>query len=167
VLHKTDDETPISNIKLGIERFQASPLYSDERLVYRDTPYEGKYYHYHRWITSPEDMVTDKTIEQLNASNLFNQVGPFPKFSNVDYVLSGTVKALEEWDEGDQWYARVQIAFELFDRNTRESVWNKTIEKRNPVLKRSPAEVIKGINLSVQQCIDELLIQLKSVLVSR
>jgi len=61
----------------------------------------------------------------------------------------------------------VQIAFELFDRNTRQGVWNKTIEKRNPVLKRSPAEVIKGINLSVQQCIDELSTQLKSVLVSR
>jgi ABC-type uncharacterized transport system auxiliary subunit len=167
VLHKTNDEAPISNIKLGLERFQAAPLYSDERLVYRDTPYEGKYYHYHRWITSPEDMVTDKTIEQLNASNLFNLVVPFPKFSNVDYVLSGTVKALEEWDEGDQWYARVQIAFELFDRNTRQGVWNKTIEKRNPVLKRSPAEVIKGINLSVQQCIDDLSTQLKSVLVSR
>ncbi|HEX9975342.1 MAG TPA: ABC-type transport auxiliary lipoprotein family protein [bacterium] len=167
IFPKNNNGEPILNVSLGIERFQATALFSDERLVYRDTPYEGKYYHYHRWITSPEDMMTDKAIEQLNASNLFSEVVPFPKFSNVDYVLSGTIKALEEWDEGDQWFARVQIAFELFDRNTRQGVWNKTIEKRNPVLKRSPAEVIKGINLSVQQCIDELSIQLKSLLSSR
>lgn len=167
ILHNNDTGAPVFNINLGIERFQATPLASDERLVYRDSPYEGKYYHYHRWITSPEEMVTEKAIDQLDASNLFNRVVPFPKFSNVEYILMGTIKALEEWDEGDQWYARVQIAFELFDRNTEQSVWKQIIEKKNPVSKKSPNEVIKGINLGVQQSIDALSVQLKTFLAAR
>jgi len=167
ISHDNAKGTPVFQIALGVERFQTTPLYSDKRLVYRDTPYEGKYYHYHRWITSPEDMITEKAIEQLHASNIFNQVVPFPKFSNVDYILSGTIKGLEEWDEEDQWYARVQITFELIDRTTRQNVWKQTIEKKNLVVKRNPFEVIKGINLSVQQCIDELSAQLNSFLTSR
>ena len=122
-------------------------------MVYRDSFYEGKYYHYHRWIASPEEMITGKVIEQLNASNLFEQVVAFPKFSQVEYVLQGTIKMLEEWDEGEKWYARVQISFELKKNTTNQIVWQKPIEKKNIVSHKSPVQVVTGINLGVQQCI--------------
>lgn len=156
IVKKSDKSEPVYHIVLGIERFEAAPLYKEERLVYRDSPYEGKYYHYHRWIISPEEMITNKVIEQLRATNLFEQVVPFPKFSQVDYILSGTIKALEEWDEEDQWYARVTLAFELIHRKSNQIVWQETIEKRNQVSKKSPVEVVKGINLSVEQCIQDV-----------
>lgn len=156
VIPAANKSAPVYPITLGVERFQAMPLYEEERLVYRDSPYEGKYYHYHRWITSPEVMITDKVTEQLAASNLFQQVISFPKFSQVDYVLHGTIKALEEWDEGNQWYARVQIAFELVDQKTRQIIWQRTIEEKNLVTQKIPAEIVKGINLGVQQCIVEV-----------
>jgi len=153
---QSEQSKPVHQIVLGVARFEAAPLYKEEKLVYRDSPYEGKYYHYHRWIASPEQMITDKVIEQLRVSNLFEQVVAFPRHSQVDYLLQGTIKALEEWDEGDQWYARVQIAFELIARATNEIVWQTTIEKKNVALHKSPAEIVKGINLAVQQCIAEL-----------
>ena len=156
VSKKSSKNEPAHRIILGIERFEAMPLYKEERLVYRNSPYEGKYYHYHRWIVSPEEMITNKVIEQLRATDLIEQVVPFPKFSQVDYVLSGTIKALEEWDEEDQWYARVQLAFELIYRQSNQIVWQETIEKRNQVSKKSPVEVVKGINLSVEQCIQDV-----------
>jgi ABC-type uncharacterized transport system auxiliary subunit len=140
-------------ITLGVERFDAAPLYEDERLVYRDSPYEGKYYHYHRWISSPEELITEKVIEQLNASHLFHQVVAFPKISQVDFVLQGSIKALEEWDENDRWFARVKLSFDLIDRNTGQVAWRKTFEQQNPVAQKTPAEVVKGINIAVQQII--------------
>jgi len=152
----SDKSEPVHHIVLGIERFEAAPLYKEERLVYRDSQYEGKYYHYHRWIVNPEEMITEKVIEQLRASNLFEQVVSFPKHSQVDFILHGTIKAIEEWDEGDQWYARVQIAFELVSKIKSQIIWQKTIEKKNIVPHKSPAEVVKGINMSVQQCIIEI-----------
>ncbi len=153
---KSDISKPVHQIVLGVARFEAALLYKEERLVYRDSPYEGKYYHYHRWITSPEQMIKEQVIEQLKASNLFEQVRAFPKYSPVDFVLQGTIKALEEWDESDQWYARVQIAFELVSATENHIIWQKTIEKKNRVPHKSPAEVVKGINLGVQQCITEV-----------
>jgi ABC-type uncharacterized transport system auxiliary subunit len=153
---ESNKREPVYHIELGVEKFEAAPLYQEERLVYRDSPYEGKYYHYHRWIASPEQMITEKVIEQLRASNLFEQVVSFPKYSQVDFVLHGTIKAFEEWDEGDKWYARVQISYELIKNAANQIVWQKTIEKKNIVPHKSPAEVVKGINRGVQQCVAEI-----------
>lgn len=152
---KNNEAEAVHQIVLGVARFEAAPLYQEERLVYRDSPYEGKYYHYHRWIASPEQMITEKVIEQLRASNRFEQVVAFPKYSQVNYVLQGTIKALEEWDEGDQWYARVQITFEIMSKTDNQVIWQKTIEKKNRVSQKTPAEVVKGINQGVQQCVVE------------
>lgn len=154
------NHAPAHNITLGVMRFDAAPLYQEERLVYRDSPYEGKYYHYHRWVSQPAQMITDKTIEQLRAANLFALVVPFPKYSQIDYLLQGTIRALEEWDEGDQWYARVQIAFELTDRTSQQLTWHTVIEQKVPVQRKTPAEIIRGINSGVQQCLIELEKQL-------
>jgi len=160
---KSNKSEPVHKTILGVERFKANPLYKDERLVYRESQYEGKYYNYHRWITNPEELITNKVIEQLNASNLFEQVVAFPKYSHVDYVLHGIIKALEEWDEDDQWYAIVNIAFKLVDRKTNQIVWQNSIEKKNKVSKKNPPEVVKEINMGVKQCIEELQIILKSI----
>jgi ABC-type uncharacterized transport system auxiliary subunit len=153
---KSDMSQPAHQIVLGVARFEAAPLYKEERLVYRDSPYEGKYYHYHRWITSPEQMISEQAIEQLKASNLFEQVLAFPKYSQVDFILQGTIKALEEWDEGDQWYARVQIAFDLLSATENQIVWQKTVERKEKISHKTPAEVVKVINLDVQQCINDI-----------
>ncbi len=153
---------PTHPISLGVLRFDAAPLYQEERLVYRDSPYEGKYYHYHRWVSHPAQMITEKTIEYLRATNMFEQVVPFPKFSEVDYLLQGTIKALEEWDEGDQWYARVQIGFEVTDRKNQQLFWHGLIEKKVPAQTKTPGEIVRAINSAVQQCLSELELQLKA-----
>ena len=151
-----ENPNPIFDIVIGVTKFKAGPLYADGRLVYRENPYEGKYYHYHRWIAEPGKLVTDKTIEQLNAAKLFKQVVVFPRYTQCDYILNGNIKALEEWDETNKWFAKVKIAFELVDKKSNKLIWKKIIEKQNPVTKKSPFAVVTGINQSVKQCVEEL-----------
>ncbi|MDZ7263395.1 MAG: ABC-type transport auxiliary lipoprotein family protein [candidate division KSB1 bacterium] len=156
VTSQSDRVEVVRPVVIGVARLDAAPLYREERLVYRDSPYEGKYYHYHRWIASPGQMIADKLIEHLRASNRFAQVVAFPKYSRVDFVLQGIINALEEWDEDGQWYARVQLSFELMDSKTSELVWQKTLVQKNRVTEKQPAAVVAGINLGVQQCIETL-----------
>lgn len=162
ITQASGNQSPFHNITLGVMRFDAAPLYQEERLVYRDSPYEGKYYHYHRWVSQPAQMITDKTIEQLRAANLFALVVPFPKYSRIDYLLQGTIRALEEWDEGDQWYARVLIEFEVTDRKSQQLSWHTVIEQKVPVQKKTAAEIVQGINLGVERCLVELVKQLNA-----
>ena len=157
-----ENAQPIYNVILGVARFKADPLYDQTKLVYREAPYEGKYYH--RWITTPAEMVTDKVIEQLSHSDLFRNVLSFPRFTQVDFVLTGKIKAIEEWDQGNQWFARVRIRFELLDKTGSKLIWQTDIEKQNLVGKKTPADVVKCINNSVQQCVVDLQQKLKEVL---
>jgi len=152
------------SVTIGVEKFHAAPLLREERIVYRDAGYERKYYYYHRWITLPEEMVTEKVIEQLCAANLFKQVVAYPRFTGVDFVLQGTIKALEEWDEDGDWYARAQIAFSLVPRGSSHPVWQKTIEKKNKLARKTPAEVVNGVNQSVRQCVADLITELDAVI---
>ncbi|MFZ5519028.1 MAG: ABC-type transport auxiliary lipoprotein family protein [Candidatus Zhuqueibacterota bacterium] len=144
------------DVVLGVNRFKVHPLYDEARLVYRDSPYEGKYYHYHVWVTNPADMVTDKAVEHLAASGMFASVLELPQFSVVDYTMSGTILALEEWDEADQWFAHVKLAVELIDMKTETIIWQKMLERKNAVAKKTPLDVVKGLNLGIQQCFDEV-----------
>jgi len=157
-----ENSNPVYNIILGVTKFNVDPLYSDGRLVYRENPYEAKYYNYHRWITEPGKMVTDKTIDQLSASNLFKMVVLFPRISQCDYILIGNIKALEEWDEKKQWFANVKIDFKLLDKKSHKLIWKKTVEKQNPVIKKSPFEVVTGINECVRLCVEEIQQELNS-----
>ncbi|MBC8182806.1 membrane integrity-associated transporter subunit PqiC [candidate division KSB1 bacterium] len=159
-----ENTDPVHPVVLGVSKFSVEPLYSDTRLVYRENPYEGNYYFYHRWITNPGKMVTDKTIEQLAASNLVKQVVSFPQQTQCDFVLNGNIKALEEWDENNQWYAKVKIDFELVEKTSRKLIWKKTIEKQNPVMKKSPFEVVFGINQCVKLCVEDVQQALSKIL---
>jgi ABC-type uncharacterized transport system auxiliary subunit len=158
-----ENTNPIHQVVLGVAKFSVEPLYADTRLVYRENPYEGNYYFYHRWITDPGKMITDKTIEQLTASNLVKQVVSFPRQTHCDFILDGNIKALEEWDENKKWYAKVKIDFELFEKSTKKLIWKKTIEKKNPVNKKTPFELVTGINQCVKLCVKDVQQELKKI----
>ena len=158
-----NNSPPKYNVTLGVARFSADPLYAQERIVYRESHYEGKYYNYHQWVTPPAVMISDKIIEQLKTSNLFKHVVDFPRIAKVDYILRGTVKNIEEWDEGDQWFAKVKFDVELIDSRTQELVWQQTFSKKIPVAEKKPFEVVKGINSSVQECIGEVQQELNTI----
>ncbi len=156
-----ENVNPKYEIKLGVPKVSVDPVYNDGRLVYRDSHYEAKFYHYHRWVTDPGRMITDKLIEQLNSSAFFKQVVSYPMFTEVDYVLKVEVKELEEWDETGQWFANVKLHAQLVAKeNVRRIIWYKTFEKRNPVQNKTPLDVVKGLNVGIKQCIDEVKMEL-------
>ena len=146
---------PAIDAVLGVAKFKAEPLYENDRIVYRDNPYEGKFYHYHRWVTSPKDMVTDKVIEQLSAGGLFTQVVYFPHTTDIDYLLRGTIKAFEEWDEPETWQAHVKIHFELIRRTDSVLLWQDTLTQKTTVNNKTPLDVVRAISVSLQSVVDE------------
>ncbi len=156
ITQQSANSSPAFEISIGVAKFSVDPLYSDGRLVYRENPYEGNYYFYHRWITDPGKMITEKVIEQLNGSGLFSQVVPFPRFSQCEYILNGNVKAIEEWDEKNLWSAKVKIEYELSDNKTRDLLWRRIIEQQNPVSQKTPFDLVTAINTCVRQNVEEL-----------
>ncbi|NOZ61183.1 MAG: hypothetical protein GXO74_05840 [Calditrichaeota bacterium] len=151
--------TPKYDVSLEVTKFTAKPFYAGDRIVYRENLYEGKRYHYQRWAASPAELFTDKLVEQLRAANLFQQVINGYNYNKSDYRLSGEIEAIEEVDEGAQWFGRVKVAFALSDAN-RKLLWQKTFDKKTVVNKKAPLEIVKSINASAQACVYELIKEL-------
>jgi ABC-type uncharacterized transport system auxiliary subunit len=155
--------TPPSNrpvkypITISIENIRADEPYSDDRLIFRDSIYEIKFYHYHRWVTHPAKMITEKMVAQLKDSRLFQNVVRMPYHQSADYLLQGSVKALEEWDQGEQWFGRLELVFTLNELSTNKIIWEKEFTAQTPVTQRTPIGVVKALSTSLESCLNQLV----------
>ncbi len=150
-----DDHSPLP-FALGVEKFQSEMVYDDDRIIYRDSPFEIKYYYYRRWVAPPRHLVTEKVLSHLSESGLFEKVTAYPSMVNVKYVLSGRLLAFEEWDEQDKWFGKVTFKASLYEPATQRVVWSDTFAHQQPVAKKIPAAVVEAISLSLKQCLDDL-----------
>lgn len=150
-----DGHTPLP-FALGVEKFQSETIYDDDRIIYRDSPFEVKYYYYRRWVAPPRHLVTEKVLSHLSESGLFEKVTAYPSMVNVKYVLSGRLLAFEEWDEQDKWYGKVTFKASLYEPATQRVVWSATFAHQQSVAKKIPAAVVEAISRSLKQCLDDL-----------
>lgn len=150
-----DGHTPLP-FALGVEKFQSDVIYDDDRLIYRDSPYEVKYYFYRRWVAPPRHLLTDKVVGYLADSGLFEKVTAFPSSANVKYVLRGRLLGFEEWDEQNNWYGKVTFKVSLYEPSTQRVVWNGKFEHLQPVTKKIPAAVVEALSQSLKKCLDDL-----------
>lgn len=141
---------------LGVEKFQSEVIYDDDRIIYRDSPFEVKYYFYRRWVAPPRHLFTEKVVSYLADSRLFETVTTYPTPANVKYILSGRLLAFEEWDEQNNWFGKVAFTVSLQEPATRRVVWQGKFEHLQPVAKKIPSAVVEALSLSTKTCLDKL-----------
>jgi len=150
-----DDRAPLP-FALGVQKFESEVIYDDDRIIYRDSPFEVKYYFYRRWVAPPRHLVTEKVVNFLSESGLFEKVTTYPSPANVKYILSGRLLAFEEWDEQNNWYGKVSFTASLHEPATQRVIWKNKFEHLQPVTKKIPAAVVEALSLSMKKCLDEL-----------
>ena len=99
---------------IAVKKFLADPPYDQDRIVYRESLYEVKFYNYRRWICSPREMLTESAVQHLRKSGLFAGVVHAQSGHSSHYVLTGRILQFEEWDEGVNWQAKIKL---WLDRN--------------------------------------------------
>jgi ABC-type uncharacterized transport system auxiliary subunit len=150
--------------KVAVERFDVSRLYDRTQVIYRLSPEEIREDTHLRWANRPSDMITDAVEGYLRQSLLFKDVRQ-EFLEEPDYTLSGTVKAIERIDSGDQWYAKLTMTMQLTDKN-REVIWQdefgfgepvqvyhedfvQSVAKMNQMLHGYMMQAVKGIDLQI------------------
>lgn len=148
---------------VGVDRIYTEDPYSDDRLIYRDSLFEVKFYHYHRWVASPSKMVTEMVLAQLKSSGFFQAVQQLPVGELTDYTLSGRIKTFEEWDEGNLWFGKVRIEFRVQKNETGEIVLQKEFTSKINVESREPVAVVQALSLGVEKCTEQMLQELDAL----
>jgi phospholipid/cholesterol/gamma-HCH transport system substrate-binding protein len=158
------DGLPVS---VGITAFKSDLLYESEKIVYRDSKYEAKFYNYRKWIAPPRQLVVEKLVKEYRHANRFKRVVRLPASQPVDYILGGRLLSFEEWDEGNSWYGAVAISFCLMQPGSDEIIWEKTISERTPASTREPAEVVISINKSLDKVLQQSIEEISAFMASR
>ena len=151
---------------LVVRPFSAQPPYHRDRMVYRSSPYEFDFYHYHRWVTKPADMLTTLTRQTLQQSGLFTTVYPTPD-ARADLRLGGVVRQYEEVDQAQSWQAALSIEVWLSRSQEPAPFWFQSYSATRLATKRNPAAVAEAMSQNLQDILARLTTDLASALASR
>lgn len=162
VLGNNHQPAPTKTIR--VERFTADILYEDDRIIYRESEYEVKYYNYRRWAATPRYLVTDRIVDNLRQSGLFHEVLSGPSLNKTDFLLSGRLLAFEEWDRGEQWFGTAAITVQLREANSGDLLWSGEFRHETPANQKLPSAVVAAISHSLQQCANEVIDSLRNLL---
>ena len=144
-------------VEISVARFRASQALSQDRLMYRPSPYRVDFYEYHRWADAPPDLVTQNLILHLRRSGMFRAVTSMRDGVSADYLLRGRIERLEEVDSAEGVSARVALSVELVDMKTRARVWTGQGSHETPVNERSVEGVARALNEGLRESLDQIL----------
>lgn len=139
---------PVAGV-LYVESFEADAVFSDDRVVYRTSPYKLDYYNYHRWTSPPAVHLTDYLRDAYARSGLFNRVvtasTPPP-----DAILAGRVTGFEEVDESASvWLGRLELELTLTDAQSMAILWNQRFSESEPIAERTPEGLAIALSTAV------------------
>lgn len=149
---------------LRIKDFEVGEAYRRNNLVYRKSPHELLFYNYELWAVKPEYLVTDMVFRHFEAADLFTNVTRTLDLVEPDFVLSGQVMALEEYDNENEWYAHIAMNMTLQNVRTREQVWSKAWDYRKKVRQLEPVFVVRELSALLEVIVEEAVASIDSTL---
>jgi cholesterol transport system auxiliary component len=151
---------------LLVGNIATSEALQDDRIRYRTGSNEAGAYEYHRWTERPGSMVRAALIRALRNSGRYQRVLESSSSASGDYLLRGK---LDEFDEVDRASIRTRISLhvELIDRKTGQDVWDRTVEREEPVSGNSVEEVVQSLDRNLQNVATETAAEIDKFLTAR
>ena len=145
---------------VAVCRFETPSYLRQGRIVYRETPEEVGFYEYHRWAAEPAETVTMAMIDALRSSRLFSFVKRYDGHNQQDYLLVGRLERLEEIDYRGPVRVEAKISAELVNLRTGATEWTGDAPATLNVENRNVDSVVRAMNRTVQNSVDQLVANL-------
>jgi ABC-type uncharacterized transport system auxiliary subunit len=122
-------------VTVQLQLFDIAGHYNQLEIITRSSPYEFRRDQLHTWGVRPREMLTYVVAEYLRDSQLFSRLlaGRDLPDERPDYILSGEIKAVERFDSGDRWFARLQLSMQLVRRADGTVLWQGEIPANDEI----------------------------------
>lgn len=135
---------------LRVYRFQVSPVYDSNKIIYQENPFQRNAYTYRRWRVNPGDLVACLLTRDLVQSGLFKAVfAPETGFSS-SHMIEGVVDEFYERDEKDHWEAVLSINVILAAKNEsdicKSILFQKKYSLREPCRQKNPQSLAQAMS---------------------
>jgi len=137
----------------------------DGRIRYRIGSNQAGAYEYHRWTERPGSMVRHSLLRALRASGNYQRVLESSSSANGDYLVRGKLYEFGEVDTASI-QTKVSLQVELVDRKTNRNVWDRVVEREEPVSSKSVADVVQSLDRNLQHVVGETAAEIDKFLAS-
>jgi len=146
---------------LAVREFHTPVLLREGEIVYRSSPEQIDFYHYHRWAEDPRRAVTALVIQRLQTDGFFRSVDAYDGRSTTDLVLSGTLDHLEELDRDGKVSVQVEISARLVSAKTGEVLWQGTSSKSATPDQHTIAAIVAEMSRQVGSAVESLVLSME------
>ncbi|MDR2594437.1 MAG: PqiC family protein [Fibromonadaceae bacterium] len=150
-----------------IKDFDVSEAYRRNNIVYRQSPFQLRFYNYELWAVKPEYLVSDMLFRHLSAAKIFSDVRRSIDVEEPDFTISGTIRALEEYDNQDEWYAHLAMNMHLQENRTKRVLWSREWDYRKKVSNLETIYVVRGLSELLEYINNEAIADIDSVMNAR
>ncbi|NLW32838.1 MAG: hypothetical protein GXY77_15440 [Fibrobacter sp.] len=134
-------------VTIRLKEFDIEEAYNRPQIVYRQSPFQLRYYIYRVWAVKPTRMITDLVYKHLTSANLVSSIiRRFDEGPRPDYELSGMIEALEEYDSDELWFAHLAFRLRLVRLNDGKTVYTRHFDHRKRVFQQEPEYVIREMS---------------------
>jgi ABC-type uncharacterized transport system auxiliary subunit len=126
----------------------------DGRIRYRTGPNGAGAYEYHRWTQQPGSMVRNSLLRALMASGKYQRVLESSSSADGDYLVRGKLYEFGEVDNASI-QTKVSLQVELVDRKTNRNVWDRIVEREEPVSSKSVTDVVQSLDRNLQHVVSD------------
>ena len=141
---------------VAVRQFDAPPFLRTGPIAYRESGARIGFYPYDRWAVDPRRSVTTAMISDLQASGVFQSVGPFDGHAVPECIITGTIEHLEEVDRGKSISIDVRVSAGLMDFQTGEILWHGSASSDAVVEQKSVSGVVSQLSLGLGSAVQEL-----------
>jgi ABC-type uncharacterized transport system auxiliary subunit len=132
-LHLENPENPgvkIPGKVLLVEDVEINQTYQDQRIVYRESPFQVKYYSFRFWSKSPDDLVEDAVVDFWRKSRIFKKVNTYGSGGDADLTMRMKIDAIEQFYFQKNWYARLAMDMEIMTSETWQPVLSHSFDRK-------------------------------------
>jgi ABC-type uncharacterized transport system auxiliary subunit len=138
----------------------------DGRIRYRIGSNEAGAYEYHRWTERPGAIVRNSLVRALRASGKYRRVLESSSSAAGDYLVRGKLYEFGEVDNASI-QTRISLQVELVDAKTNRNVWDRLVQRVEPVGSRSVPEVVQSLDRNLQHVVGEAAAEIDKFLAAQ
>ena len=138
--------------------------YNRPQIVYRQSPFELRYYFYKIWAVKPSRMITDLVQKHLASVNFVSHViRRYDEGLKPDYELAGIVEAIEEYDSDQLWFAHLALRLTLTRISDGRVLYSRVFDNRKRVYQYSPDNVVREMSSILEFIINQAIHDMDAV----
>ena len=146
---------------LKIDTFGVSPVYDDNRFLYRIEAFKRNEFSHHRWRAHPGDLVSDYLTRDFTHASFLRAVITTESIPAYTHLLTGTVEEFYQRIENNQWLAILSVRILLLEETSGPIDSNILFQHRysfqEEITDKTPAGFVGGMSQAMQK-LSEILI---------